>query len=151
MEYREVGKRIKQRLVELGYGKSADDLDIERFSWDHRFGRTNIYNWLGDKAVPFKDLTRLCDALRCTEVWLLTGKERDPKAQPGSARQHGKLRSLLLALSVGGGLALPSPGMAGEADYLSVGTWLNPVHLIGSWRRFRNSFRGFGPGMACAA
>jgi hypothetical protein len=120
MEYKDVGKRIRQRLVALGYGQSADDLDIERFSWDHRFGRTNIYNWLGDKAVPFKDLTRLCDALQCTEVWLLEGRERDPKGQPGKARPHGKLRSFLLALTVGGGLVLPNAGVAAEGHPLSV-------------------------------
>jgi len=153
MEYKDIGQRIRQRLVELGYGKSPDDLDIEKFSWDHRFGRTNIYNWLADKAVPFKDLTRLCDALQCSEVWLLEGRERNaPKARPAKGRQHGKARVLWPALLLGAAAALwPSPSVASLPRTLSVATPSVIVHLLGSWRRrFRNDFRMFFGGTAFA-
>jgi len=135
MEYKDVGKRIRERLIALRYVKPDGELDIERFSWDQRLGRTNLYNWIGDKAVPFKDLTRLCDALGCSEVWLLEGRERDPKAQPANGRQHRKtLRAVLLALSVAAGHG-PSAGVAAEAHMLLVAKAPNAVLLIGSWRR----------------
>ena len=137
MEYRNVGSRIRARLVCLNYVKPNGDLDVERFSWDHRLGRTNLYNWLGDKAVHFKDLIPLCDALQCDVRWLLTGEA--PKALPRQRR--GRLESLVLALGVGGTLALwPSPAPA----------QLDRFHLIGS-KRFRNKISIIGAGSAYAA
>jgi len=153
MEYKEIGKRIRSRLELLGYVKADGELDVERFSWDVRLGRTNIYNWLADKAVPFKDLTRLCDALQCSEVWLLEGRERTvPKARPAKGRQHGKARVLWPALLLGAAAALwPSPSVASLPRTLSVATPSVIVHLLGSWRRrFRNDFRMFFGGTAFA-
>jgi hypothetical protein len=149
--YEKVGARIRERLSVLGYVKSDGELDIARFGFDFRFDKTNLYNWLGEKSVPFKDLGRLCTALQCSSDWLLFGRELVPKAQPGRARQHGKLRSLLLAFAVGGGLALPSAGGAAEDHTLSV---VNPQTENPPYRksrRFRNVCRPFGRGMACAA
>ena len=132
--YEQVGARIRERMLALGYRRADGEPDVVRFGWDQRFDKTMVYAWLRDTMTPFKDLTRLCDALQCSEVWLLTGKERDPKAAPGKAR-HGKVPSLLLVLSVGLGL-WPSAGAAHPAHALSVGKALNAVLLIGSrWRR----------------
>jgi hypothetical protein len=113
--YPGVGQRMVARLKALGYEKPDAEygVDVERFCWDFRFGRTNVYNWLGDVATPVKDLTRLCDVLGVSEVYLLQGRERDPKIQPGMARQRGKTRGLLLALSLGAvGALWPSPSAA---------------------------------------
>lgn len=139
--YREVGKRIRERLLARGYVKSDGELDVERFSWDFRFGRTNLYNWIGDRAVPFKHLLRLCTALDCSVEWLLTGIERDPKAKP--RRHRGKLGSLLLALSVGGGLALwPSGRVSAELVRYDSTPSLSPSTL--SEVRRRRSLLSFG-------
>jgi hypothetical protein len=155
MKYYDVGRRIRERLVALGYIKPSGDLDVERFSWDHRLGRTNLYNWLGDKAVPFKDLATVCDALQCSPYWLLTGREQVfPKALP--RRHRGGVKGLLLALAVGAAAALWPSGSA-EAHPLLVGkanfrltSPLDRFHLIGSWRRFRNVLAGFGGGLVYA-
>lgn len=146
--YREVGKRIRERLLARGYVKSDGELDVERFSWDFRFGRTNLYNWIGDRAVPFKDLLRLCTALECSVEWLLTGKEREMgKGHPRQGR--GAARKLLLALSFGAAL-WPRDGVAGESGILPVFSHSYALPLIRSWRRFRKLFPVFTPGIACA-
>src|SRR4030095_11215604 len=149
--YTLVGPRIRERLLALGYRRADGEVDVQSFCWDHRFDKTLVYAWLRETMTPFKDLTRLCDALQCDPYWLLTGKEQVfPKAIPRQRR--GKLNGLLLALSFGGGLALsPSPSVAGLAPTRAVGISLNRVHLIGSWRRFRNKIRYIGVGHAYAA
>ena len=150
MEYRNVGSRIRARLVCLNYVKPNGDLDVERFSWDHRLGRTNLYNWLGDKAVPFKDLIPLCDALQCDVRWLLTGEA--PKALPRQRR--GRVESVVLALALGGGLVLsPSPSVAARArtvasNDLAAYSTLSEVRRR---RRFRNKISIIGAGSAYAA
>lgn len=152
--YREVGKRIRERLLARGYVKSDGELDIERFSWDFRFGRTNLYNWIGDRAVPFKDLLRLCTALECSVEWLLTGKEREMgKGHPRQGR--GAARKLLLALSFGAALwPRDSVAARGQTPLQVSGTtensaWVDYVNRRRFWSIFRyfRSFR-FGPAYA---
>jgi hypothetical protein len=134
--YEQVGERIRERLLTLGYRRPDGEPDVQRFCWDQRFDKTLVYAWLRNTMTPFKDLIRLCTALDCSAEWLLIGKERDPKASPARGRQ---LRSILLALAVGGGL-WPSAGAAHPAHALSVGKALNAVLLIGSrWRRLRGA------------
>jgi hypothetical protein len=115
--YTGVGTRMRERLLTLGYKRDDGEPDMQRFGWDHRFDKGHLYAWLRDEMTPFKDLTRLCDALDCSERWLLTGKERDPKASPGRARQHGKLKSLWLVLPLAAAALLsPSSGAASRSD-----------------------------------
>ena len=106
LPYKDVGPRLEAMLRVRGYVKASGELDVERFSWDGRFGRTNIYNWLSNTAVPFKDLTRLCDFLGCSERWLLTGVER-PKVSR-------RVKGLVLVLGLGAGALLPSVGWPAE-------------------------------------
>jgi hypothetical protein len=148
--YTLVGPRIRERLLALGYRRADGEPDVQRFCWDQRFDKTLIYAWLRETMTPFKDLIRLCDALQCDPYWLLTGKEQVfPKAIPRQRR--GKLPSLVLALSLGGGLALsPSASVAGIAPTRAVDDSLNRVHLIRSWRRFRNKIRYIGVGYTYA-
>ena len=131
--YNQVGQRIKQRMLARGYRKADDDgePDIQRFAWDHRFSTQQLYNWIHEKGTPTKDLIRLCASLDCSADWLLTGHEWG-KAMP---RQRRGLRSLLLALAVGGAL-LPWPGGArAAAQPLGVVMPCDEVPLIGSRRR----------------
>jgi hypothetical protein len=83
--YEGVGPRIRARLVVLGYAKPDGELDVQRFCFDHRFDKTNVYNWLRDSYTPLKDLTRLCDALDCSERWLLLGAERKRRTKKSLA------------------------------------------------------------------
>jgi hypothetical protein len=129
--YEGVGVRIRARLVVLGYAKPDGELDVQRFCFDHRFDKTNVYNWLRDSYTPLKDLTRLCDALDCSERWLLTGAERK-KASP--RRHRGTLRSLLLGLAAATAAAM-LPSGAGAAQPLSGVKIEKIIPLLGSRRR----------------
>jgi hypothetical protein len=148
-----IGQRIRERLIARGYRRADGEPDVREFSFDFRFDKGHVYSWLSGKMTPFKQLTELCDALQCTPYWLLTGKEQIfPKAIPRQRR--GKVQGLLLALSLGGGLALsPSPRVARAVDFSPPAQPgpLDVVHLIGSRRRFRNKIRYIGAGSAYAA
>lgn len=134
MSYSNIGQRIRERLLAQGYRRENGEPDVQRFSWDFRFNPNHVHAWLRNQMAPFKHLTRLCDALACTEVWLLEGREREGKGSPRQGR--GRLRNLLLVLSVGGGLALsPSRGVAASPHTLSADNSPNAVRLIGSRRR----------------
>jgi hypothetical protein len=137
--YPGVGERMVERLKALGYEKPDAEygVDVERFCWDFRFGRTNVYNWLGDVATPVKDLTRLCDVLGVSEVYLLQGRERDPKIRPGMARHHGKARGLLLALTLGAAGVLWPHSVPAQPRALRIDAAAHGVHLIGSKKRRR--------------
>lgn len=162
--YERVGGRIRERLIALKYVKPDGDLDIQRFCWDFRFEKTNVYNWLSERITPVKDLIRLCQALDCSAEWLLTGKERDPKAKPASGRPHRKtIRGVLLALTLGAvGALWPSPSVAAPVRTLSVRIdELTPSASVDyvrrrRFRRFRNLLRhllhqeSFSHGMAFA-
>jgi hypothetical protein len=150
--YPGVGERMVARLKTLGYEKPEAEygVDVERFCWDYRFGRTNVYNWLSDEATPVKDLTRLCDVLGVSEVWLLQGRERDPKAQPGKARQRGKARSLLLALSLGAAGVMWPSSVPAKPRTIAVGNLRTSSTFSEAGRRFRIDFRSFFGGMAFA-
>ena len=129
-KYEKVGERIRERLVIRGYVKAGGQLDVERFGWDYRLSKTNLYNWLADKYLPFKDLRKLCEGLACSSDWLLFGVEHYPKAPPAKGRQ-GKLKNLLLALTAASA-ALLSPSGGGAAD-LTPNAWSdNP-----SYRKLR--------------
>jgi|SRR5262245_22154579 len=140
MGYAQVGRRIRERLLSLGYVKADGEPDVQRFCWDHRFGTTHVYAWLADRMTPFKDLIRLCTALECSAEWLLTGEERK-KASPARSRPR-RARNLLLLLSVAGALAWPSPGGSAQPDAPRADLKVDTVRLIGSRRRML--------GMACA-
>jgi hypothetical protein len=138
-KYEGVGERIRERLLALGYVKPNGDTDVQEFCWRHRFGTTHLYAWVGDKMTPFKDLTRLCDALNCSEKWLLTGEEREiKKAAP--ARSRPRIKSLWLALPLAAGALLsPSGSVSAQGRALYVPQIINEFPLLGSWRRFRKS------------
>jgi len=148
------GGRMRERLLAQGFKRADGEPDVQEFCWAFRFNTNHVYAWLRNDMLPSsKHLTRLCDALNCSERWLLTGEERDPKkAAPARSRPH-KARGLLLALTVGaaGLLGWPSPSVASAPRTLSVALSANAVHLLGSWRRrFRNDFRLFARGTAFA-
>src|SRR5262245_48077805 len=86
--YEGVGKRIREQLIALGYRRADGEPDAQRFSWDHRFDKGHLHAWLRDEMTPFKELVRLCDALQCSERWLLTGAERK---RPASRPRRGSL------------------------------------------------------------
>lgn len=134
-DYPGIGPRIEAKLRERGYVKNGGELDVQRFCWDHRFEKTNVYNWLSERYTPFKDLIRLCVALDCSAEWLLTGAERG-KAAPRQGRAR-KLKNLLVVLSLGAGAAVVGPTARGsaEAQPLWVPVALNIVPLIGSGMR----------------
>jgi len=149
----QIGARIRERLLARGYRREDDgEPDVQRFCWDHRFDKTLVYAWLRG-TTPFKDLIRLCEALECSAEWLLTGKERAlGKSAPALSRPPTKLKSLLLAFSLGAGLLWPSSGSA-QAGSLS-GADSSPTPRImsrwGSRWRFRNNPGHIHPGMAYA-
>jgi hypothetical protein len=119
--YENVGGRIRERLLALGYQRDDGEPDVQRFSWDHRFDKGHLHAWLADKMTPFKELIRLCSALDCTAEWLLTG-DAAKKDRPGSARRARrhvkKLSVVLLGLSALGG---PSPSLAPFGDTPPIG------------------------------
>lgn len=129
LPYKGVGERLGAMLRVRGYMKPNGELDVERFSWDGRFGRTNIYNWLSNTAVPFKDLTRLCDFLGCSERWLLTGVER-PKVSR-------RVKGLVLVLGLGASAVLASGRVSAQAltlEFPRSATLLPP-----SYRKWRDA------------
>jgi hypothetical protein len=138
-----VGRRIRERLLARGYRRDDGEPDVRNFAFDYRFDKGHVYAWMSNKMKPFKNIVELCHALDCSIDWLLTGKERDPKAQPGKARQHNKVRSLLLALAVGVGLLSPSAGVAKDFHCYASGSPVDLLHLIGSWRRRRRACDSF--------
>lgn len=151
------GGRMRERLLAQGFRRDDGEPDVQEFCWTFRFNTNHLYAWLRNDMLPSsKHLTRLCDALNCSERWLLTGEERDPKkAAPPMRRPRNKARVLWPALLLGAAAGLlPSPSAARPAHPLSVGKLLqiDPViHLLGSWRRrFRNDFRMFSSGTAFA-
>jgi len=112
--YEGVGARIRERLVALGYQRDDGEPDIQRFGWDHRFDKGHLYSWLRDEMTPFKDLTRLCDALECSERWLLMGAER----KRSSGRPRRGARHLVLVVSLGAASALLTPSVPPIAQTL---------------------------------
>ena len=152
--YQDVGKRIRERLLELGYARVDGQPDVQRFCWDFRYDRTLVYAWLAEKATPFKDLIRLTRDLECSAEWLLTGEERH---QGKAARRQGRrvAGSLLLACVVGTAelLAWPSAGVQAAAGTLPAVQIIekaqDTLSLIGrrlaSWaRRLLSPYRPVG-------
>ena len=138
-----VGSRMRERFLAIGYRQDNGEPDVLRFSFDFRFEKNLLYSWLGDRYVPHKDLVRLCRALQCSVDWLLSGEEivMPKKATPPRGRQGGKLRSLLLALAVGGAL-MPSPsgGDSPQPETLRAASVIDNIRLIGRrWRSRWNS------------
>jgi hypothetical protein len=126
-----IGERIREALLERGYRRDDGEPDVRNFAFDHRFDKGHVYSWMNNRMKPFKQIVELCRALDISVDWLLTGVGRGPKAQPARSRQHGKLKSLWLALPLAAA-ALLSPSGARAGQPLSVGLRLDVVPLIGS-------------------
>jgi hypothetical protein len=146
--YENVGGRIRERLLALGYRRSDGEPDVQRFSWDHRFDKGHLHAWLADKMTPFKDLIRLCAALDCTAEWLLTGDDAK-KGRPGSARRaRRQFKNLSVVLTVGlSALGAPLPSMAafGQTPPIGVTGPNNP-----SYRKPPRVHKSVEHGMAIA-
>jgi hypothetical protein len=128
-----IGERIREALLERGYRRDDGEPDVRNFAFDHRFDKGHMYSWMNNKMKPFKQIVELCRALDISVDWLLTGVGRGPKASPGRARQHGKLKSLWLVLPLAAG-ALLSPSAGRAAQTLPRGLAEEIVPLLGSRR-----------------
>jgi hypothetical protein len=127
----EIGRRIRQAILERGYRREDGEPDVRNFAFDFRFDKGHVYSWMAGKMTPFKQILELSRALDCSIEWLLSGTERPiPKGRPASGRQHKGLRSLLLGLAVGTAAVL-SPSGAKAVQPLPV---IDIVPLIGSRR-----------------
>lgn len=123
--YENVGERMKERLLALGYVTAEGTPHIARFIREYRYDSRYFYRWANKGATPAgENLERLAQDLGVTRAWLLFGDEGTPKRR----RRH-MLASAILALTIGGvlGQAAPSLGYA-SADAL---------RLIGARRRPR--------------
>lgn len=142
--YEGVGGRLGELMLAKGYKRDDGKPDVQRFCWDYRFDRTLVYDWLNDRATPFKDLTRLCDALECSEKWLLVGEEREAK-KAAPARSRPRIKSLWLAsIGLASALAMwPSGGVLAQTGTLQVREFANEIPLLGSKRRKRQLFQWF--------
>jgi hypothetical protein len=130
--YEHVGQRLSLAMIKRGYHRADGTPDVTRFCWDFRYDRTLVYDWLGDRATPFKDLIRLCRDLGVTAEWLLTGEERIKKARP--RRDRGGIKSLWLVWALAAAAA-GSPSGLRPAQALAMDPAIDSVRLIGSRRR----------------
>jgi hypothetical protein len=148
VSYENVGQRIREMLLKLGYVRSDGAPDVQRFSWDFRFNPNHVHAWLRDEMTPFKALTKLCDALGCSEVWLLRGEERK-KETPARSRPRNKTRVLWPALLLGAAALWPDSAQAHATPLQFVVDSLSRW-IMSNRRRFRKDFRSFAGGMAFA-
>ena len=69
-----VGKRIKERLLALGYMDADGQPDIARFIREKQYDSRNFYPWANKDRTPSgANLDRLAADLECSPAWLLFG------------------------------------------------------------------------------
>jgi hypothetical protein len=108
-----VGPRVAARVVEMGYVRRDGKPDVRRFAQLFDYDKTLVYEWIGDRRTPTKELDRLCVDLQVSHGWLLYGEGAPPPYKPMTP--------------IAGGSAL--------AQLPLILRELNPVPLIGSWLR----------------
>lgn len=71
-----MGKRIRQRLMDLGYRKerAQNEPDLVGFARERRVPQMNIYRWAGESAITRKSADKLAKQLGVTLGWLLLGE-----------------------------------------------------------------------------
>ena len=146
--FRGVGKTITEQLLALGYRQPNGRPDVRRFCREKDYDKTLFYFWINDKNTPTKERSRLAADLGMSESELLFGVA--PKASPAKGRPSRKLRSLLLGLSVAGGLLWPSGSVPAHDGTLQIREMIDEIRLLGRRRRFRWNSGYFGLGMVYA-
>jgi PAS domain S-box-containing protein len=69
-----IGKRIAQRLLELGFSK-AGRVDVARFCAERGYRPQYLYAWLAGRTPTFENLERLATDLSVSRSWLVMGEE----------------------------------------------------------------------------
>lgn len=82
-----IGKRIKERLLALGY-QEAGEPQIGRFIREHRYDGRYFYPWLKDRTPSGDNLERLATDLRCSRAWLLLGEGPEPEDNRPARRRR---------------------------------------------------------------
>ena len=95
--YAGVEKRIKARLLALGYG-DEDRIDVARFIREHGYDPRVFYPWLKRRTPSPENLERLARDLKTSPAWLAFG-ERVP-APIGGGSANDESPPLLSPLSV---------------------------------------------------
>ena len=129
---RGVGPRLRERLLLLGYKRPDGEPDVRRFSFTHGFDKTLVYEWLGDRRTPTKELDRLCQILEVSRGWLLYGEDSRPTV----------LRALVWIVAVLGATTLGMVPSHSEAAKSTTGRLLSPdttyyVALLVNWLKSR--------------
>jgi hypothetical protein len=109
-----VGRRIRERLVALGYVNEDGEADIARFIREKRYDGRYFYAWANKDRTPTgENLDRLADDLDVPRAWLLLGEGPTPKPPRRP-------------VPIGGGSsnATPSPLPTSDDVLCLIGTWL---------------------------
>ena len=78
-----IGKRIAQRLLELGFSK-AGRVDVARFCAERGYRPQYLYAWLAGRTPTFENLERLATDLSVSRSWLVMGEESVGAVAEGS-------------------------------------------------------------------
>jgi transcriptional regulator with XRE-family HTH domain len=77
-----LGKRLRERLVELGYRQANGKPDILGFSIKHSYLAMYLYKWANAGVMPsHENVERLAKDLDVTAPWLLFGDAVEKKPQ----------------------------------------------------------------------
>ena len=68
-----IGERIKERLLALGFQRPNGQPDVMRFSAERRFLHVYIYRWLSGSLPDYHNMIRLAEDLKCSPCWLMFG------------------------------------------------------------------------------
>ena len=97
-QWPDVGERIKQRLLAVGYVKNGRP-DVMRFCIEQRFFPQYAYKWINAGVLPERDnLLRLAACLDVSPAWLLFGDEVTPKPRQPSPARGGLTQQTPLAV-----------------------------------------------------
>lgn len=108
-----IGKRIKNRLVALGFKTPAGQPDIGRFIREHGYDGRYFYRWANKDVTPAEPyLTRLCGDLRVSPAYLVFG-------------ESGALKPKKYAHPIGGG--------SGDGGTTPLAKLAEILPLIRSW------------------
>lgn len=73
-----VGPRLAARLIEMGYVRRDGKPDVRGFARTFDYDKTLVYEWLGDRRTPTKEVARLCRDLQVSHGWLLYDEGTPP-------------------------------------------------------------------------
>jgi len=137
------GKRVRQRLRELGYVRPDGSEDISAFTVKKGYIVTLFYKYLTHTTPSRENLIRLANDLGVTPAWLLFGEDVQHGHGPSrgkAPRRQGRrpAGSLVLALLCGAGSLLGWPGLASRGasaapQPLPVAQLVEKLSLIRRW------------------